>query len=46
MIAWLLTGAWWIIVGIVVKTLVPMPWLDDPVRKAWGWLAAKVGLRR
>ncbi len=23
--------------GIVIKILVPMPFLDDPVRQAWSW---------
>ncbi len=31
----------WVAVGIVVKTLVPMEWVDAPVRDAWsrvkGW---------
>ena len=33
----------WVAVGIVVAKLVPMPWLDEPVRnawaKVWGWVS-------
>jgi hypothetical protein len=32
-----LTG---IAAGIVLKTLVPMPFMDDPIRKAWAWAYA------
>lgn len=28
-------------IGIVLKILVPMPFLDDPVRAAWAWIASK-----
>lgn len=28
--------------GIVVKILVPMPFLDDPVRNAWAFVYGKV----
>jgi hypothetical protein len=28
--------------GIVVKVLVPMPWLDDKVRRGWAWLGSKI----
>ena len=34
-----------IAVGIVLKILVPMPFLDDPVRKGWAWVWAKTGGR-
>mgnify|MGYP001166076106 CR=1 FL=1 len=31
----------WVFVGVVLKTLVPMPWLDNSVKNAWatikGW---------
>jgi hypothetical protein len=29
-------------IGLVLKVLVPMPWLDDPVRKGWAWVWSKV----
>ncbi len=32
----------WIAVGIVIKVLIPMPFLDDPIRAGWGWLRDKV----
>ena len=28
--------------GVVLKTPVPMPWLDDPVRNGWRWVVSKV----
>ncbi len=28
--------------GVILKNLVPMPWLDDPVRNAWRWVRDKV----
>lgn len=27
-----------ICIGVVLKTLVPMPFLDTPVRNAWSWV--------
>lgn len=29
-------------IGLVLRSLVPMPWLDEPVRKGWAWLWAKI----
>jgi hypothetical protein len=26
--------------GVALKILVPMPFLDDPMRKAWSWVYA------
>jgi hypothetical protein len=42
MLGWTLSAGWWIAVGIVLKILVPMPFLDDPVRSAWRWAKNKV----
>jgi len=29
-------------IGIVVKTLIPIMPLDDPIRRGWAWLWSKV----
>ena len=36
---WFILGA---IVGALVKTLLPWPFLDDRVREAWRWIASKI----
>lgn len=42
MIGFLLTQLSGIAIGIVLKILVPMPFLDDPVRAGWRWLKGKI----
>lgn len=42
MTAFLFANALGIATGIVLKILVPMPFLDDPVRNAYAWVYAKV----
>lgn len=32
----------WVAVGIVVAKLVPMEWLDGPVKTAWAWVWGKI----
>ena len=39
MVADLILG---ICIGIVLKILIPMPGIDDPVRRAWGWVYSKI----
>ncbi len=34
-----------IIPGSVLKTLVPMPFIDQPVRDAWAWVWKNTGGR-
>lgn len=43
MLAFLISQATGIAVGVALKTLVPMPWLDDPIRAVWR--AAKNGVK-
>lgn len=35
MTSWIIANVLGIATGVVLKTLVPMPWIDDPIRRAW-----------
>jgi len=37
MTAFIIANALGIAAGVVLKTLVPMPFIDQPVRNAWAW---------
>jgi hypothetical protein len=38
MLSFLVINGLGIATGVVLKTLVPMPFLDTPVKRAWLWL--------
>lgn len=42
MLGFVMHAGWWVVVGVVLKILVPMPWLDDPVRAAYRWVKNRV----
>ncbi len=38
MLVFVIANALGIVTGIVLKILVPLPFLDDPVRRGWAWV--------
>lgn len=39
---WIIANLLGIATGIVIKILVPLPFLDDPVRSVYRWVKRKV----